>query len=35
VKELKAYCNKNNINLPAKALKRDIVKIILYVLGND
>ncbi len=35
VKELKAYCNKNNINLPAKVLKRDIVKIILYVLGND
>jgi Arc/MetJ-type ribon-helix-helix transcriptional regulator len=35
VKELKAYCNKNNINLPAKALKKDIIKIILYVLGND
>ena len=35
VKELKAYCNKNNINLPAKVLKKDIIKIILYILGND
>ncbi|MCK4383236.1 MAG: hypothetical protein KAW66_08085, partial [Candidatus Lokiarchaeota archaeon] len=35
VKELKTYCNKNNINLPAKARKADIIKIILYVLGND
>jgi len=35
VKELKAYCNKNNINLPVKARKADIIKIILYVLGND
>jgi len=35
VKELKAFCNENNINLPAKALKKDIIKIILYVLGHD
>jgi hypothetical protein len=35
VKELKTYCNKNNINLPAKARKADIIKIILHVLGND
>jgi len=35
VKELKTYCNKNNINLPSNARKADIVKIIQYVLGND
>ena len=35
VKELKNFCNKNDINLPAKARKADIIKIILYVLGNE
>jgi len=35
VKELKSYCNKNNINLPVKARKADIIKIIKYVLDND
>jgi len=35
VKELKTYCNKNNINLPSNARKADIIKIIQYVLGND
>jgi len=35
VKELKTYCNKNNINLPSNARKADIIKIIQYILGND
>jgi hypothetical protein len=35
VKELKSFCAKNDINLPAKARKADIIKIILYVLGNE
>ncbi len=35
VKELKNYCKTNDITLPSKARKADIVKIIRYVLGND
>ena len=35
VKELKIYCDKNDINLPANSRKADIIKIIKYVLGND
>ena len=35
VKELKSYCKKNDINLPSKVRKADIIKIILYVLGAD
>jgi len=35
VKELKSFCSKNTINLPVKARKADIIKIIQYVLGND
>ncbi len=35
VKELKSYCKKNEINLPAKARKADIIKIINYVLDED
>jgi len=35
VKELKSYCKKNEINLPAKARKVDIIKIINYVLDED
>ncbi len=35
VKELKSYCKKHEINLPAKARKADIIKILLYVLDED
>jgi len=35
VKELKSYCNKKDINLPSKARKADIIKIIRYVLGAE
>jgi hypothetical protein len=35
VRELKDFCKKNEINLPHKARKADIIKIILYVLGNE
>ncbi|MFX0048351.1 MAG: hypothetical protein ACFE8G_09305, partial [Candidatus Hermodarchaeota archaeon] len=35
VKELKRYCKKNDINLPTKARKADIIKIIKYVLDNE
>ncbi|MFX0076082.1 MAG: hypothetical protein ACFE96_11605 [Candidatus Hermodarchaeota archaeon] len=35
VKELKSFCEKNDINLPARARKADIIKIILYVLGAE
>ncbi len=35
VKELKSYCKKHEINLPAKARKADIIKIINYVLNED
>ncbi|GAH19650.1 unnamed protein product [marine sediment metagenome] len=35
VKELKSYCKKKEINLPAKARKVDIIKIINYVLDKD
>jgi len=35
VKELKALCNRNDINLPANSRKADIIKIIQYVIGND
>jgi len=35
VKELKSYCKKHEINLPAKARKADIIKIITYVLDED
>lgn len=35
VKELKEFCEKNEINLPVKARKADIIKIILYVLGTE
>ncbi len=35
VKELKSYCKKHEINLPAKARKADIIKIINYVLDED
>ncbi len=35
VKELKSYCKKHDINLPAKARKADIIKIVNYVLDED
>ncbi|MHA1458595.1 MAG: hypothetical protein ACTSQR_02910, partial [Promethearchaeota archaeon] len=35
VKELKNYCKANYINVPPKARKADIIKIIKYVLGTD
>jgi hypothetical protein len=35
VKELKSYCKRHEINLPAKARKADIIKIINYVLDED
>ncbi|MFX1407872.1 MAG: hypothetical protein ACFFBW_13045 [Promethearchaeota archaeon] len=35
VKELKAFCNKNDIELPGNARKADIIKVINYVLGKD
>ena len=35
VKELKSFCDKNDINLPANSRKADIIKIIEYVIGND
>jgi len=35
VKELKALCNRNDINLPANSRKADIIKIIQYVIGKD
>jgi len=35
VKELKAFCKKNDIHLPSSARKADIVKVIRYVLGLD
>ncbi len=35
VKELKSFCTKNDINLPPNSRKKDIIKIILYVLGSD
>ena len=35
VKELKNYCKTNDINVPPKARKADIIKIIRYVLGTD
>ncbi len=35
VKELKSYSKKHEINLPAKARKADIIKIINYVLDED
>ncbi len=35
VKELKSYCKKHEIDLPAKARKADIIKIINYVLEED
>jgi hypothetical protein len=35
VKELKSYCNKKKIDLPAKVRKADIIKIINYVLDED
>ncbi|TES94618.1 MAG: hypothetical protein E3J90_12085 [Promethearchaeota archaeon] len=35
VKELKIYCKANDINVPPKARKADIIKIIQYVLGAD
>jgi Arc/MetJ-type ribon-helix-helix transcriptional regulator len=35
VKELKSYCKKHEINLPTKARKADIIKILLYVLDED
>ena len=35
VKELKSYCKKHEINLPAKARKADIIKIVNYVLDED
>lgn len=35
VKQLKSFCNKNNINLPPNSRKADIIKIIQYILGND
>jgi len=35
VKELKSYCKKHDINLPAKARKADIIRILLYVLEKD
>jgi len=35
VKELKSYCKNYDIDLPAKARKADIIKIINYVLEED
>jgi hypothetical protein len=35
VKDLKNYCRANDINVPLKARKVDIIKIINYVLGAD
>jgi len=35
VKELKNFCKKNDINLPPNSRKKDIISIIMYVLGND
>ena len=35
VKELKNYCKTHDINVPPKARKADIIKIIKYVLGTD
>jgi len=35
VKELKDYCKTNDINLPSKVRKKDIIRIIRYVLGED
>jgi len=35
VKELKNHCKANDINVPPKARKADIIKIIKYVLGTD
>ena len=35
VKQLKAFCKKNEIDLPTNARKSDIIKVIKYVLGND
>ena len=35
VKDLKNYCKTNDINVPPKARKADIIKIIKYVLGTD
>ena len=35
VKELKNYCKTNDINVPPKARKADIIKIIKYILGTD
>jgi Arc/MetJ-type ribon-helix-helix transcriptional regulator len=35
VKELKAFCKENEIDLPHNARKADIIKVIKYVLGID
>ncbi|GAI83776.1 unnamed protein product, partial [marine sediment metagenome] len=35
VKELKSYCKKHEIDLPAKTRKADIIKIVNYVLDED
>lgn len=35
VKELKAFCKKNDIQLPNNARKADIIKVVNYVLGKD
>jgi len=35
VKELKNYCKTNDINVPPKARKKDIIRIIQYILGRD
>jgi len=35
VKELKAFCKKNEIQLPNNARKADIIKVVNYVLGKD
>jgi hypothetical protein len=32
---LKAFCKKNEIELPTNARKSDIIKVIKYVLGID
>jgi len=35
VKELKSYCKTNDINVPQKARKADIIRVLQYVLGKD
>ena len=35
VKELKAFCKKQDIHLPKNALKKDIIKVIKFVIGSE